>query len=291
MNSPSLSIVTCSYGPDAARCIRLCESIDRYVPASIEHVLIVPRRDVDAFRSLASNRRRLLFTEDVVPGTYRQLPLFDRWWLDSRGWPVRGWIMQQVTKLSVDAAVASDNIMFADSDVQFIRPLDPKALMKDGKLRLHRIPGAANSGRHLSWHHRAAHLLGLETGYLGSDYIGQLITWRREHLVGLHEALQNQHGRAWHELVARSTHFSEYILYGAYVEFVVGLQSSNQFGCDEDICHCCWFSEQAEQITDSGFEISKNALAILLQSNLKLSNERENQLLRLAQQHVNTGAL
>ncbi len=291
MSTSTLTIVTCSYGPDAARCARLCASIDRFVPGHIEHLLVVPRRDASQFQRLTSHRRKLIVTEDLVPGNFRQVPLLDRWWLDSKGWPVRGWIMQQVTKLSVDRAVDTDNILFADSDVQLIRSLGHAALLDNDKLRLHRVPGAANTGRHLAWHQRAARLLGLEPGYLGSDYIGQLITWKRGNLSSLHSAMEERHGRPWQELVARSTHFSEYILYGAYVEFVLGLENSGHFACADDVCHCCWFNDQADELDDSAATISDRAVAILLQSNLKLSHERENHLLNLANQHVNTRSI
>ena len=139
MNNESLTIITCSYGPDAQRCRRLCRSIDRYVTDNIEHWLIVPRRDAALFRDLHGGRRRVCFTEDVVPGHFRQLPLTNKMWLSPKGWPVRGWIMQQVTKLSVNYAVDTELLLFCDSDLEFIRPLDLELLVQQERLRLHRL--------------------------------------------------------------------------------------------------------------------------------------------------------
>ena len=131
-----MEIITCSYRPDLERCRRLCASIDRFVPRSVFHTVIVPQRDLALFSGLASGRRRVLAVQDVVPGSYRQLPVSEKLWMDSRGWPVRGWVMQQLVKLSVTRATASELIMFADSDLQFVRPFRLDRVYRDGKLRL-----------------------------------------------------------------------------------------------------------------------------------------------------------
>ena len=74
MNSAPITIVTCSHGPAAGRCRRLCQSIDRFVPTTIEHCIIVPRRDYPLFSDLHRGRRRVHVTEEVVPGNFRHLP-------------------------------------------------------------------------------------------------------------------------------------------------------------------------------------------------------------------------
>ncbi len=89
-----LEIITCSYRPDLARCQRLCESVEQYVPREISHTLVVPARDVALFRHLENDRRRVLAVQDVVPGGYRQLPVSDKVWVDQSGWPVGGWGLQ-----------------------------------------------------------------------------------------------------------------------------------------------------------------------------------------------------
>ena len=278
-----ITIVTCSYAPDAQRCRRLCQSIDRFVPASIEHYLIVPQGDLPMFHDLHSGRRRVVTTEDVIPAPLRQIPLTSKWWLLERSWPVRGWIMQQITKLSANEVVDTELILFADSDLAFIRPFDPALYCRDGKTRLHRIPGAADNGLHLRWHHRAADLLGLEPRYFGSDYIGQLITWRRSHLSGLHRHMENQQGAPWYRSVARSLQVSEYILYGVYAEHVLGEQQHEHFYCSEDTCHCCWFRDDAERLGSGADTIKAGAQAVLLQSNLGLDAGHEARLFRSVQ--------
>lgn len=284
MTFETLAIVTCSYALDEERCRRLCRSVDRFVPTIIEHHLIVPRRDYHLFSDLNSGRRRVSTVEDVVPGKFRQIPFLQKWWIDSKGWPVRGWIMQQITKLSANHAVNAEVILFADSDTAFIRPFDLALFWQQGKVRLHRIPGAKNQGRHLKWHHRAANLLGLKPTYFGSDYIGQMITWRRSVLEGLQAHLTSVHHVPWYQSVARSTHFSEYILYGGYVEKIVGPIKGRHFFCTEDPCHCCWFSEDAEALVNGSVSINPLAQAILLQSNLGMSQCDEEQVFKLVEQ-------
>ena len=286
MITEQLSIVTCSYAPDIKRCQRLCRSIDRLVPKHIEHCIIVPRRDYPLFRNLQSDRRRIVVTEDVVPGGFYHLPIAKKMWLSPNLRPVRGWIMQQITKLSASFAVNSELIMFVDSDLQFIRSLNMGLIYRSEQLRLHRVPGAKREGTHCHWHHRAAQLLGEKPRYFGSDYVGQLISWRRSNLLALHAHIENTHGRPWYQPVANSLRFSEYILYGAFVEHIVGLEPSGHFSCDDDICHCCWVSAEATSLRNGTAVISHRAQAVLLQSNLGLKAEQEEELFLAAQQSI-----
>ena len=286
MKSEPITIVTCSYGPDARRCRLLCQSVDRFVPTTIEHCIIVPRRDYPLFSDLHRGRRRVYVTEDIVPGHFYHLPAARKLWLGPGGWPVRGWIMQQVTKLSANHVANTELLLFADSDLELIRPLDEGLLRRNDELRLHRIPGAKDTAEHLQWHHRAARLLGEPPRYFGSDYVGQLITWRRSNLEGLQAHLEAVHGTPWYRPVARSLKFSEYILYGAYVEHVLGKAGNGHFYCDDDICHCCWIPDDAARLAAGTAVVSPRAQAILLQSNLGLRANQEALLLSRARQQI-----
>ncbi len=293
MQQERLEMITCSYGPDLHRCRRLCESVDRFIPTSVQHTVIVPSRDYRAFAPLENNRRRVLITQDVVPGSYRQLPGSDKLWMDSYGWPVRGWIMQQITKLSANHATDAELLMFVDSDLVFIRDLDMRSIYRRGELRLHRVPGAMNEGVHRRWHKRAGALLGMPTDYFGSDYVGQLITWRRSRLASLQHHLERTHGKPWHVPVAHSLRFSEYILYGSYVEHALGEADNGHFYSAEDLCHCCWFGQEAEQLRRGESQISPGAVALLLQSNLGYAPAEEANILNAAlptMQLTQTGA-
>lgn len=284
-----MEIITCSYRPDYERCRRLCASVDRFVDDGIGHVLIVPRRDLALFSALAGGRRRLLAAEDVLPRRFFQLPGSERIWLDAHGWPVRGWILQQLLKLSATRATDAELILFADSDLQFVRPFEVGQVLRNGRLRLHRIPGAMDHGRHQRWHRRAGALLGRPTEYFGSDYVGQLITWRRSLLEGLHSHIEQTHGKPWHVAVSRSLDFSEYILYGAYAEhFSVDLKGGHYFE-ERDLCHCCWVEEQAEELRSGRAQLAPGAVALLIQSNLGLDAGEEGRILARASAEVEAG--
>ena len=284
-----LEIITCSYRPDVERCRRLCASVDRYVEAAIGHVLIVPRRDLALFAGLANGRRRVLVAEDVLPRRFFQLPGSERFWMDARGWPVRGWILQQLLKLSATRVTQAELIVFADSDLQFVRPFDRGHVYRNGRLRLHRIPGAMNHGRHLNWHRRAGELLGRPTTYFGSDYVGQLITWRRSLLEDLHRHIERIHGKPWHVVVSRSLDVSEYILYGSFAEHFAVDEAGGHYFEERDLCHCCWVEAQADDLMLGRARLAPDAVALLIQSNLGLDDGEEDRLFAQASAGMEQG--
>lgn len=290
MHNSHITVITCTYGPDYERAERLCQSVDKFVPETVAHCLIVPRRDLARFETLAGGRRYLASVEEVLPGRYRQLPFGQRWWLGPAPWPIRGWIMQQITKLSANAVTNSEVLLFADSDVTFIRPFDEARFCRDGEVRLHRVPGAGQDRDHLRWHQRAAKLLRKRSDYFGSDYIGQLITWRRSNLEKLHEHLESLHRKPWHWTVARSLHFSEYILYGAFVEHVMSAHESRHFNCENDVCHCCWYEDDLHRLIDRQTAVSTDAQAILLQSNMGMEASNEAQFFEQLTSDINVAA-
>ena len=289
MNQQNITIVTCSYLPDLERCWRLCNSVDKYVPPNIKHVLIVPGRDVKHFRYLENQRRTIHAVQDVVPGGWSQLPWTQSGWIDRRGWPVRGWIMQQLTKLSADMFVDTEVILFADSDIQFIRQFDTECVVQSEQVRLHRIPGAKDYGVHLNWHHQAADLLGLEKQYFGSDYVGQLITWRKSKLRALKAHIESVKGKPWHKAVSRCLSVSEYILYGTFVEHVQQDLNAGHYAEADDLCHCCWFHQDARRLLSGEDRFSPNARALLLQSNMELSPSEENKLSSIVHSQLVSG--
>lgn len=281
-----LAIVTCSYGPDYHRCERLCRSVDRWVDSDIKHILIVPERDKPLFDKLASDRREVRTVQETVPGRYRQLPGLKKWWIDPQGWPVRGWVMQQVTKLSANYATDAEYLLFADSDIQFIRPLNLDDVLVDGKLRLHRVPGTKSTGEHLEWHKQACSLLGLEPRYSGSDYIGQLITWRNSELSAMQRYMEKVNKRPWYISVGRSFKVSEYILYGNFVDVIRQERLNGHFYTADDLCHCCWFRDEAEALRAPDTQIAKQAIAVLIQSNLGLNAAEEAELIQIAERKL-----
>lgn len=278
-----LALVICSYSPDFERCARLCASMDTFISSDIAQVIIVPDRDRRLFAQLETRSRLVVSTEDVLPARFIHLPVFKKWWLDSAFWPIRGWMMQQVTKLCADVVTDRENIIFVDSDIEFLRPLQHDRFMQEDALRLLRKPLHKNEGIHLKWHHAAGELLGLNPRYFGSDYIGPLATWKRGNLVQLKRHIENCRERPWYEAVGRRTTVSEYTLYGVFVEHVLGMEESGHFQASDDLCHCLWFEDETEKFL-TRFEHSSAPQAVLLQSNIGLDQrDVESLMLQLRQ--------
>ena len=186
--------------------------------------------------------------------------------------------MQQLTKLCADVVTERENIIFIDSDIEFIRQLQATRFFHQDALRLHRKPMEMSDGVHLKWHHAAAELLGLPRQYFGSDYIAPLATWRRSNLIRLKRHIESCTDRPWHKAVGRRVTVSEYILYGVFVEHVMGVENSGHFNSPEDICHCLWFEGETEEFLD-GFNSINPPQAVLLQSNIGLDQNEVNALM------------
>lgn len=281
----SLALVTCSYRPDLSRCANLCASIDALVACDYHHYVVVPARDLSLFRHLESPYRSVVATQDVMPAQFFHLPLLKKWWLDSGGWPIRGWMMQQLTKLSADALSDCENIVFVDSDIEFIQSFQRERFLRDGALRLHRKPGEMNAGVHLQWHHASAELLGLPPQYFGSDYVGALACWRRSSLVALKRHIEAATGRPWFEAVGRRMTVSEYTLYGVFVEHVLGIEAAGHFACDADLCHCLWFGEDTQRFL-SHVDYEQAPQAVLVQSNIGLDQRAVDALVGQVRQQL-----
>jgi len=276
MKSSVLSLVTCSYGPDYERCKTLCASVERFVDPAIEHVLIVPKRDEAIFGELVNQRTRVVTVESILPIKAWQLPLQRRWWLTLCSPPVRGWILQQLTKLSAANAVTTDAIVFADSDVVFVRPFGVEHVFEGDRLHLQRFPGPPPKPTHQRWHRESGRLLGIEpSDWYGSDYIGQLVTWRCDTLRMMNERITESTGKHWAKVICNTLHLSEYILYGIYVEHVLGFEEAKAEPTSTEICHCSWHyhSHRDEGELDlQAFldDIKDHQVAVLIQSNLDI---------------------
>ncbi len=274
---PKLTIITPSYAPDFQRCQVLCESLRRFVSGHSEQVIIIDRRDEALFRQLTGPGVRLLLKEDILPGWLRQLPFGRKWWLNLRGLPVRGWILQQIVKLSVAEAIDADIFIFADSDVAFVRPFDVSAVLRDdGRVRLFRAPRKPEDfrdPRHCAWYRHAGKVFGLNgDAFQQSDYISQLVTWRRDTLNRLTERIAEHGGRRWQAVLANTLDFSEYTLYGVFAEHVLGEDSGHYWEANE-LCYCSWHHaiDGRDQLLQFLRTIPAAYPSVLVQSNLGIS--------------------
>jgi hypothetical protein len=255
----SFALATPSYSGDVERCRLLCASIDRFVTGQAVHYLLVEDRDVPLFRDFEGPRRRVLAESEVLPRWLKSWP--DplslgrrRVWTGIRALargvpPLRGWHAQQLRKFAVARASEEDVILFADSDMLFVRPFDLGSLIKDGTTRLYRKPDNITVGMesHRAWCENASALLGLAPpAYPGPDYINNMVSWRREHVLSLLALIERRSGRDWVTAIARDRRFSEYMIYGYYVERLLGLEAAGHWPDPRELCKVYWINEDVE---------------------------------------------
>lgn len=250
-DAPRIGVLTCSFAGDFHLCRTLAHSIERFAGPEVLHRILVPRRDLGLFQSLAGPRTEILAQEALLPRGFlnlprppealrRAIPALRRDIFLTPVGLVRGWIMQQVVKLAAAADMPADIVLHADSDTCLVRPLDPEVLRPGGRPLLYAAPGEGRLPTHLPWHQAAAELLGMPPcDYLGADYIGTLVTWNPESVRALLRKVEAVAGTPWPRAIARRWQFSEYILYGAYAGRS-GLCPVPHAPSPRSLCHSSW---------------------------------------------------
>jgi hypothetical protein len=140
--------------------------------------------------------------------------------------PVRGWIAQQIIKLSAVATSATNVVLLVDSDVVFVRPFDASTFWRNGAARFYRAENAVDTRlpRHMQWHSVARRLLGLPPTRRAvlPDYICWPMAWDTDIVRKMLQRVEQVSGLSWATAIASELHFSEGILYGVYVDEVLG---------------------------------------------------------------------
>jgi hypothetical protein len=280
---------TCSFRGDFEACRALCESVDRFVPETIEHWLIVPTKDLDLFGGLAGGRRRIVAEDEFLPRGFVKAPMPSpavrkllrlprrNIYLTPFSRPVRGWIAQQMMKIAATAAASTDIVIHVDSDNVFIRELTPAHLVRDGRVRLYRNPEKVELDSHRAWHAAAAKLLGLPPGdWHGAEYIDALVVWRRSALVAMTERIEAVTGKSWQVALSRTPHFAEYVLYGVHADKIMGLDAAGLFAAPRSLCHSRWSGDFSGQADEDAFVagVEPDHVSCLVQSTIDLPLER-----------------
>jgi hypothetical protein len=213
-------------------------------------------------------------------------------YLTAFGPPVRGWIAQQIIKLGAATALDWDVVVHVDSDVAFVRPLDPARLARDGAVRLYRNPAADRLPTHDRWHEAAGDLLGVSgTRYFGADYIGTVVVWSPAIAREMTARIARVAGGDWRKALARRPHFSEYVLYGAFCDGVLG-DAAPVFRTDEELALTRWSEALSERDEDAFVDsLRPTDVAIAVQSTLGLSPERRAALVRRCEARAAAGSL
>lgn len=271
----NVAIVTASYAGDFDRCKLLCETIDVHVSGFTEHLILVAGHDASLFRTIETPNRRIIDERELLPDWLHVVrdptSLFSKHlWLSFRTKPLRGWHVQQLRRMAIAAHCDAEAMFYCDSDVVFLRDFDCADLWLADGLRFLKRPGALTNPslvKHRRWVANADRALGINADKAAmDDYIATAIAWRRDTLTRLCSHIENVHGRHWVEVVASTRQFSECMLYGRFVDGVLGGEGHSP--TDEELCHIYWDGPQLNDTDLAGFvaEMGPEQVAIGLQS-------------------------
>jgi Family of unknown function (DUF6492) len=221
-----VALLTPTYGRDLELCTLLCESVDRHVSSFSKHYLLVPDCDLSLFSHFESERREVIPASRFLPHWLRPLPRViqrkrRQYWWSFRTRPVSGWHVQQYLKIAATMSLPYERYCILDSDIVFFRDFDLSQFQVPNPIPLFGLPNevVATQPRHSRWVETSHELLGLPVPPLpASDFIGHIIFWDRQTtaaMVSQIEAVTNLH---WIEALCRTREFSEYMLYGYFVQ-------------------------------------------------------------------------
>jgi hypothetical protein len=285
----TFAIITPSFKPDFDRCKIMCESLDKYLTPPFTHYLCVDEKEIHLFKKLENSNRKIITTEAILPPWLYQVcyPLHN-YWISHKTIPVRGWIKQQLIKLSLAEHIKEDVFLYIDSDVAMIRPYNLNNLVKDDKVRLYRKTVNEKvlsiSERH-KWHKRAAKLLGIPCSHESTfRYIGQMITWKRDNLIKLYKKLEDVSGRPWQECVCNSIHFSEYVLYGVFCDRILK-EESGHYHDEMNYFLEYWVPQDMtdKQLAEFKQQLQPQHIGLMISSKAKMGTSRYMDLIKQLQ--------
>ena len=278
MKKFSFGVITPSYIRDFERCKLLAESIDKFSLSPVKHYIIVDRRDFKLFQQLQSPNREIITVESILPWWIKKVSLLKNGWFSFKTIPLRNWIIQQIVKLAIAEYLNEDILVFVDSDVTFVQPFDLQNFVQEDKVRLFREPKAiATSCEPLAkWCDISHQLLALPpVNYPTANYLGNIITWKRENVLKLHRYLEQVWDKSWIETIAGSWHLSEYMLYGIFVDHVLQERSQHYYDAQK-ICHNYWepVALSDENLAKFFIDLPPDNLAVMISSKADIPVER-----------------
>ena len=286
-----IAIVTPSFSRDFVLATELNQSIRDFFPASARHYLIVDRRDLKLFRSLEDARTVVVSVEDIVPQGYFKLAPFKRWWFSLPALvPVKGWLVQQLVKLSASQLFGDALQVNVDSDVRFLRPVPASLFMRDGRTRLYRKTGGITAGmHHVNWHRNVCRLLGIPPEPLPlNDYVGNMISWDTRLVVKARQHVEAVTGAPWHVAFSHQRLVAEYLLYGLYVDRVLGADAAGVWTDERSWCHTYWGPEplQPEEVSSFVHAIAPDDVAFSIAGYTSTDDATVRRATKLMLRHV-----
>ncbi len=268
------AFVTPSYTGDYQRCMLLCRSMDALLSGNWTHYIVVDRPHLPMFRHLQGPRRQVLVTDEVLPGKMRLLfhmPFAGGrsvWWSQTAGLSI-GWHLQQMVKIGIASQLSEDGLAYCDSDTFFLKPFDVAELTKNGKFRFFRsthtskLSDAANP----AYTRAASQMLNLPNNAEYHSYVDNMVTWRRQSVLGLQHRLGEKNKGQWQRAFRNRLQVSEYNLYGLYVDHI---EKSGEvhFPSPHTLCKTHWAREpmNADQVQQFCENLSPGIVMVGIQS-------------------------
>jgi len=278
MNGRTTALITPSYAGDFERCRLLCDSVDRFVEDRPDHFILVDNDDFELFSPLSGAKRHVINELDILPNWLHSLrpafpPSARKLWWSTKTWPMRGWHVQQLRRIAIAHHIAHDGLLYCDSDMLFVKPYSTQKLWRDGDLRLYRKDNGVNAdlpdgGKiHMDWTAHAASLNGLkQPDYPAHDYINNLVSWRRDHVLAMCSTIEKVHGKNWIAAIGSRRSFSECQIYGAFADQVLNGQGHwHEAG---GLCQTYWMGDALSRESMSAFveQMEPQQVAIGIQS-------------------------
>jgi hypothetical protein len=251
-----IAIVTPSLARDFSLCRELNESVLRFLPPTTRHYIIVDACDLKVFAPLAGSRTIIGAVEDVLPKGYVKLRFSKKWWFSLPAlFPLKGWLVQQLVKMSSPGFATERVLVNVDSDVRFIREVDPEIFVRGGRTRMYRLPGGVTADMHHAiWHRNICKLLGVAPDAPPmNDYVGNVISWDRNIVLAARKRIEDVTGLPWHVACTRAQRVGEYMIYGLFVDKVLGQATAPVWIDERSWCHTYWGPEPLPEANVTDF--------------------------------------
>jgi hypothetical protein len=267
-----LAVITPTYREDAGIFADLHRSVLEFTPPDTVHHVVIPPRDRALFARYSGPRCRLWTTSELLPRRYLHLRLgtLETFVNTRRPWPpVRGWISQQAIKIEMTARLDARVILMADSDVVLVRPVRAERFLVDGQYSLYREEKAVSTDmpRHVIWHRVARELFGLPPAPPPPlpDYVSPFNFWDPAVVRDMQEHIRKTTGKDWLDAFTTQLHVSEFILYGVFVDEVLG-RTAPLPAAAGGICHNYWERTPLTPATGAEFadKLQPEAVAIMI---------------------------
>lgn len=275
----SLTFFTKTYREDTERFLLLRKSIKRLYKGEARHFVVVPRDDLPIFKKITRGDDVELLCENryVLPKYYpkkwyealKKVAPGQAWRFSSHaGRP--GWIVQQIVKLNLPEIVPDGPVAIIDSDLFFVKPFDDHDLITaDTKRVLVRTEPTTESGKHRKDIEKAREILCLPTGNSEHHYMGGPAILYLDWIKELSSYLELKHKKHWQEVLYEAENFSEYSIYGIFVEEV--LKPQNLVIRQTPFHYSIWDQKSYVGFMSEAWDPGNDRICVIFQSNLGIS--------------------